>query len=88
MKTNVQNDIHNVRNSSGGKGVKHLLNNLVTIRSPKITYIKSIIKIRPIFDKCPGQSLQIDVNYRKWVENERFVQVLHRKRPFLRSIQA
>ena len=35
----------------------------------------------------PGQSLQIVVNYRKWVANEPFVEVLHRKRPFLRSIQ-
>ena len=39
-------------------------------------------------ERRPGQSLQIVVKYRKWVENERFVQVLHRKRPFLRSIPA
>ena len=35
----------------------------------------------------PGQLLQIIVNHRKWVENERFVQELHCKRRFLCGIQ-
>ncbi len=62
MKTSVQNILYNVHACSGGKGIKHLLNNLVTITNPKIAHVKSMTKIRPIYDKYTPKILKISIS--------------------------
>ncbi len=61
-KTSVRNILYNVRDCSDGKGIKHLLNNLVTITNPKITHVKSMTKIRPIYDKYTPKILKIPIS--------------------------